>query len=139
MVEAAHSIMRHFHARETNGTLTPIGPGPCHRRDQGPRYDHEDDKEGNYFWINDMTPTIVMHPVNPALNGKNVGDSRIRMELPFNEMRVESRRRLRALHGPKPGHEEPQQKLSYVRACHGVGWSAAVFISMTSMIFSWAT
>lgn len=29
--------------------------------------------DGNYFWINDMTPKMVMHPIKPALDGKNVG------------------------------------------------------------------
>jgi methyl-accepting chemotaxis protein len=28
----------------------------------------------NYFWINDMHPTIVMHPVKPELDGKDLSD-----------------------------------------------------------------
>lgn len=26
----------------------------------------------NYFWINDMTPAMVMHPIKPKLNGKDL-------------------------------------------------------------------
>ena len=29
--------------------------------------------DGNYFWINDMEPAMVMHPIKPALNGKGLG------------------------------------------------------------------
>ncbi|MFX6015287.1 cache domain-containing protein, partial [Acinetobacter baumannii] len=27
-----------------------------------------------YFWINDMHPHVVMHPVKPDLNGKDVSE-----------------------------------------------------------------
>lgn len=26
----------------------------------------------NYFWINDYTPTMVMHPIKPSLDGKEL-------------------------------------------------------------------
>src|ERR1039457_1815547 len=26
----------------------------------------------NYFWINDMHPTMVMHPMKPEMNGKDL-------------------------------------------------------------------
>jgi methyl-accepting chemotaxis protein len=31
------------------------------------RYD-----KNNYFWVNDFTPSMIMHPIKPKLNGKNV-------------------------------------------------------------------
>lgn len=27
--------------------------------------------DGEYFWVNDISPTILMHPIKPALNGKD--------------------------------------------------------------------
>lgn len=29
--------------------------------------------DGNYFWINDLVPKMIMHPTNPDLNGKDIG------------------------------------------------------------------
>ena len=29
---------------------------------------------GDYFWINDMQPRIVMHPIKPELNGRDASD-----------------------------------------------------------------
>lgn len=29
--------------------------------------------DGNYFWINDLEPRMVMHPIKPALDGKALG------------------------------------------------------------------
>jgi methyl-accepting chemotaxis protein len=29
-----------------------------------------------YFWVNDMTPRMVMHPINSALNGQDLSDYR---------------------------------------------------------------
>lgn len=142
VVETAHSIMRHFHARETNGTLTADrAKAAAIAAIKALRYDHEDDKEGNYFWINDMTPTIVMHPVNPALNGKNVGDVKDPHGVAlFNEMvRVveESGEGFVPYMWPKPGHEEPQQKLSYVKGFKPWGWmvGSGIYIDDVNDIF----
>jgi methyl-accepting chemotaxis protein len=30
--------------------------------------------DGNYFWINDTKPAMIMHPTNPALDGQDLGD-----------------------------------------------------------------
>ena len=34
------------------------------------RYD-----EDNYFWVNDMSPKMVMHPIKPELNGQNLSNN----------------------------------------------------------------
>ena len=36
----------------------------------------------NYFWINDMHPTMVMHPMKPELDGKDLSDLKIRRVRP---------------------------------------------------------
>ena len=30
--------------------------------------------DGNYFWVNDAAPTMLMHPTRPDLEGRNLGD-----------------------------------------------------------------
>ena len=32
--------------------------------------------ENDYFWINDMHPTMVMHPTKPELNGKDLSENK---------------------------------------------------------------
>ena len=78
-------------------------------------------KEGakNYFWINDKEPKMIMHPIKPALNGKNL--SKVKDpngKLLFNEMVKAVNNNKNAgyvdYHWPKPGFEKPQNKISYV-------------------------
>jgi len=68
VVETAYSVIKHFHQLQNNGTL---------KEDQAKkqaievlkslRYD-----KNNYFWVNDFTPTMIMHPIKPKLDGKNI-------------------------------------------------------------------
>ncbi len=110
----------------------------------GMRYGAPESDEGarpGYFWVNDVGrpyPTMVMHPVKPELDGK---------ELSFKEFNVVRgtgenlfRAFVDAVHKdrdgdgraegdgyveylwPKPGRDAPQPKLSYVRLYEPLGW-----------------
>ena len=80
----------------------------------------------NYFWINDLAPTIVMHPIKPELNGKDAGA----MKDPNGKLLfVEFAKVAKASGGgfvdymwPKPGHDQPVEKLSYVALFAPWGW-----------------
>lgn len=76
---------------------------------------------GDYFWINDFHPRMIMHPTNPTLDGQDLTNkSDLNGKLIFNEMKY-------AVHDepfkgdfvhyywPKPGEIEPVEKISYVR------------------------
>ncbi|RXJ56229.1 chemotaxis protein [Candidatus Marinarcus aquaticus] len=76
-------------------------------------------KDG-YFWINDSEPKMIMHPMKPALNGKNLSKSKDpNGKFLFNEMvKVTSANPQGGLveyMWPKPGKEKPQPKFSYVQ------------------------
>ncbi len=72
LTETAWSVLDYFHEQEASGSLS---------REQAKkaavtllkqlRYgdDHKD-----YFWINDTTPKMIMHPYRPDLEGRNVSD-----------------------------------------------------------------
>jgi signal transduction histidine kinase len=72
LTETAWSVLDYFHDQETTGSLS---------REQAKkaavalleqlRYgdDHKD-----YFWINDTTPRMIMHPYRPDLEGLNVSE-----------------------------------------------------------------
>ncbi|MEF2232400.1 MAG: cache domain-containing protein [Pseudodesulfovibrio sp.] len=87
----------------------------------GARYDGS-----NYVWINDQAPTMVMHPVNPALDGQDLsGYKDPAGTYLFNEMVAvckKSGEGMVAYQWTKPGESEPKPKISYVRLLPGLGW-----------------
>jgi methyl-accepting chemotaxis protein len=81
---------------------------------------------GDYFWINDMEPRMVMHPTNPKLNGKPLGDyadpNGMRL---FVEMVRQCRERGEGVvhySWPKPGSATPEPKISSVKLYRPWGW-----------------
>jgi methyl-accepting chemotaxis protein len=83
-------------------------------------------QNSDYFWINDMEPTMVMHPIKPRLNGKNLsatkdpGGKQLFVEF-VNVCREKGEGFVDYL-WPMPGHEEPVPKLSYVKLFEPWGW-----------------
>jgi len=80
----------------------------------------------DYFWINDMHPRMVMHPIKPALNGKDLsGNKDTDGKALFVEMANVCRDKgegFVAYQWPKPGSEKPQPKLSFVKLFKEWGW-----------------
>jgi len=83
-------------------------------------------RDNDYFWINDLEPKMLMHPIFPDLDGKNLAQERdptgkyLFMEMVsvvkrHNEGFVEYM-------WPKPGTVQPVAKLSYVRLFRPWGW-----------------
>ena len=80
------------------------------------RYDN-----GNYFWINDFHPRMIMHPTNPKLDGQDLTrKTDVNGKLIFNEMKYTVHDH--PIHGgfvpyywPRPGSSKPVEKLSHVR------------------------
>jgi len=82
--------------------------------------------ESGYFWINDKLPRMIMHPIKPALNGKDLSNSKDPNGVfLFNDM-VKAVKSSDAgivnYHWAKPGFEKPQPKVSYVRKFEPFGW-----------------
>lgn len=91
-----------------------------------------DNGEG-YFWINDSNtpyPTMVMHPTQPNLDGKILDDPKFNCELGTgdNFFQVLVEKALANGSGfafyrwPKPGSDQDEQKLSYVRYFEPLEW-----------------
>ena len=72
-----------------------------------------------YFWINDTGPKMVMHPIKPELDGKDLSAAKDPDGLLlFVEMvKVANAKGAGFVEyqWPKPGKEKPQPKLSYVK------------------------
>jgi methyl-accepting chemotaxis protein len=79
-----------------------------------------------YFWINDMHPTMVMHPIKPALNGSDLTANK---DPNGKHLFVEFVKTVQAdgkgfvdYYWPKPGAEEPVLKYSHVAGFQPWGW-----------------
>ncbi len=89
----------------------------------------------DYFWINDTLPRMIMHPAKPELEGKDMSNTKDPDGLfVFQEF-------VKAASGqgngyayyqwPKPGEEQPQPKVAYLKNIrNGIGSSAAASTSM---------
>ncbi len=70
VVEVAFGVVEHFAAMESSGKASrseaqALAQGAL----RGLRFEG-----GNYFWINDLEPRMLMHPTKPELEGKPVAD-----------------------------------------------------------------
>lgn len=82
--------------------------------------------EKDYLWINDLTPKMIMHPIKPELNGKDLSENKdANGKLHFNEMvKVckENGKGFVQYVWSKPGGTAPVPKLSYVELYQPWGW-----------------
>jgi methyl-accepting chemotaxis protein len=80
----------------------------------------------DYFWINDMQPRMVMHPIKPELNGQDItflkdpNGKALFVEF-VNVVRKDGAGFV-PYEWPKPGFDKPQPKLSYVTGFAPWGW-----------------
>ena len=81
---------------------------------------------GEYFWINDLKPLMVMHPIKPELNGKDLSDIKDpagkRLFVEFVDTVKARGSGFVSYQWPKPGKDAPQPKLSYVVGFEPWGW-----------------
>ena len=83
-------------------------------------------EENDYFWINDMGPTMVMHPFKPELDGQDLSAFKDpNGKHLFVEMADVVRKQGAGFVDylwPKPGFNEPVPKISYVKGFAPWGW-----------------
>jgi len=83
---------------------------------------------GEYFWINDMQPKMVMHPIKPELDGKDLTDNKDPDGKYLFRAFVETVKTSSSGSGyvpymwPKPGSPNPVPKISYVKGFAPWGW-----------------
>ena len=121
-VEAAHGILTYYQNLAAKGVM----PEDEAKRSaigvvKGLRYSGEE-----YFWMNDMQPRMVMHPFKPELDGKDLAANKDPTGKPLF---VEFVNTVKASGSgfvyymwPKPGSQDPVQKVSYVKGFAPWGW-----------------
>ncbi len=121
VVEAAMGVIKHFQGLESTGMSRADAQKQAMEVIRGLRYG-----KNEYFWINDMTPTMVMHPTNPKLEGQNLsGLKDPDGKFLFNDMVAIARKQGSGqvdYRWPKPGSEDPVPKISYVELFQPWGW-----------------
>jgi methyl-accepting chemotaxis protein len=79
-----------------------------------------------YFWINDMHPTMIMHPFKPELDGtdltENVDPDGKHLFVDFVKVVQAKGAGFVGYQWPKPGAKDPQPKISYVAGYEPWGW-----------------
>jgi methyl-accepting chemotaxis protein len=121
-VESVYTLVAHYHSQVASGKLS---------EDEARRQAMAATKalrySGNeYFWINDMHPRMIMHPMKPDLDGKDLTENR---DPTGKQLFVEFVKTVQASQfgyvwymWPKPGSDDPVQKVSFVKAFEPWGW-----------------
>ncbi len=114
-VETAYSLVAGLEARVRKGELDEASAkAEALALIKGLRYGNDD-----YFWINDSHPTMVMHPMKPELDGKDlsgVEDKQgLRLFVAFADLARAQGAGEVAYYWPKPGVDEPVRKISYIK------------------------
>jgi len=147
LVEAAHTVLVHFHEQEKSGALTgQQAQAAATATINAMRYEQKE-----YFWLNDLTapiPKMIMHPTVPALNNKILDganfncattlqagaegpvertDGKKNLFVAFNEVVQKSGHGFVTYNWPKPKlgggtTDELFEKLSYVKKFEPWGW-----------------
>lgn len=79
-----------------------------------------------YLWINDYDARMVMHPIKPELNGRDLADFKDpngkRMFSAFADVVKEAGSGFMEYSWPKPGSDQPVRKISYVKGYQPWHW-----------------
>ncbi len=122
VVETAHHVLNYFHAQETAGKMTRSeAQQAAITLIKTLRYGSD-----GYFWINDMSPRMIMHPTNPKLDGQdlsqNADPNGKRLFIAFIDTVKQHNAGFVDYLWPKPGHAHPVAKTSYVMGFAPWGW-----------------
>ncbi|RMH86020.1 methyl-accepting chemotaxis protein [Pseudomonas sp. AOB-7] len=137
VVQSAAGILKHYHGLESAGSLSrEDAQKQAMELIRGLRYAGQE-----YFWINDQTPMMIMHPTNPKLEGQNLsGFKDPDGKALFNEMVAVTRSQGAGqvdYRWPKPGASEPVPKISYVELFQPWGWiiGSGVYVDDVQAVF----
>ncbi|EGI78543.1 methyl-accepting chemotaxis protein [Hylemonella gracilis] len=120
--EVAYGLMAHFHDQAVKGQMSmDEAKQRALSAVKALRYSGSE-----YFWINDMHPRMVMHPIRPELDGKDLTENK---DPNGKHLFVEMVKVVKAQGAgdvdymwPKPGHSTPVQKVSHVKGFEPWGW-----------------
>ena len=121
-VEVAHGVIEWAHGRQASGELSLEEAQKVAKQAVSKlRYDKLE-----YFFINDMRPFVVMHPIRPELDGKDASEIKdpngFALFKGFVDVVQKEKQGFVGYLWPKPGLVKPVEKLSYVKGFEPWGW-----------------
>jgi methyl-accepting chemotaxis protein len=136
-VETAHGILVHFHGLAAKGSM-PEDEAKQRAKDtvRTLRYSGEE-----YFWINDMHPKVVMHPIRPEMEGQDQNQRKDPngkfLYVEFVEIVKKSGGGYVDYMWPKPGSDVPVDKAAYVKGFAPWGWivGSGVYVDTVQATF----
>ncbi|MFA6014912.1 MAG: methyl-accepting chemotaxis protein [Gallionellaceae bacterium] len=137
LVEAAYGILAYHYDLQNKGLLTEEQAKTASMSViKSLRY-----QEKEYFWINDMAPHVLMHPIKPELDGKDVSEMKDptgkHLFVEFVNVVKKDGAGFVPYLWPKPGLSEPVEKISYVKGFAPWGWvlGSGIYLDDVSAIF----
>ncbi len=123
LVEMSYSSIEEYYKQFTEGKISEEEAKKAALTEiKGLRYD-----EGKgYLWINDYQAKMIMHPIDPKLDGQDLtgyeDPNGFKLFVAFvDKVKNEGEGTVR-YEWPKPGKEEPQPKMSYVKGFEPWQW-----------------
>jgi len=137
LVETAHAVVVEYQEMESTGQLSRREAQQAAIRTlRMMRYEN-----GNYFWINDMHPFMVMHPFKPELEGQDLTDYQDptghHLFVTFTHVVRNGGSGFVSYMWPKPGQNAPAKKLSYVKGFEPWGWVIGTGIYIDDLEADW--
>ncbi|MAL98084.1 MAG: chemotaxis protein [Alteromonadaceae bacterium] len=141
VVETSFGILEHYHALGQSGVLSEAeAKAQALAVIKKLRYN-----ESDYFWVNDTSPRMIMHPINPKLDGTALEGFKDANGLPLFNAMVEVTEGPEASGfvdylWPKPGFDNPVEKTSYVKRFKPWNWilGSGIYLDDVSTTF-WTT
>ncbi|BCB27240.1 hypothetical protein SKTS_21260 [Sulfurimicrobium lacus] len=137
LVESAYGVLVRFHSLQQDGELTENqAKRAAIETIRNMRYD-----DNEYFWINDLQPRMVMHPMMPQLDGKDLSDFKDpngkRLFVAFVATVRNNGAGFVDYLWPKPGFTQPVPKTSYVKGFLPWGWviGSGIYLDDVNRIF----
>ena len=137
VVDVVTTLVAHYQGQEASGVMTrEEAQKAAIASIEKLRYD-----ENEYFWIQSYDNVIVMHPIKPALNGKNmngtVGPDGVKLFDEFVNVATEKGSGFVEYTWPKPGHDQPVPKISFVKAFAPWKWivGSGIYVDDVDTIF----
>jgi methyl-accepting chemotaxis protein len=122
VVDTAYGVIEQAQGRAARGEIADhVARATALALIKQMRYGH-----GDYFWVNDMGPKMVMHPIKPEMDGKDLTDYKdpngIHLFVEFVATVRRDGAGFVAYKWSRPGSAVPVPKLSYVRGFAPWGW-----------------
>ena len=138
IVNVAHSVVQRYHALAESGEMSETAAKAAALSTiESMRY-----AGSEYLWVNDMLPRVLMHPIKPALNGKDVSGVK---DPAGKALFVEFVNTVKASGEgfvfylwPKVGEEQPVAKVSFVQGFEPWGWvvGSGIYLQDIEAIFA---